>query len=79
MGFQIFHSGIRQRGAAVRQGLFIKIDLWMVLWIMVAFIRFAGCQRQHQRGNLLADIGKILGTAALTATQLCGRKDFGTT
>lgn len=53
-----------KHGRACGKNALVELYLWMVLGVRVALGRLARRQRQHQGGNLVADIGKILRTAA---------------
>ena len=55
-------------GAAAGEDAFVKLGHRMVLGIAVALFRLSGGQGQHEGGNLLADVGEILGPGGLGGT-----------
>ena len=67
MVLQPAQGHIRIYGAAAGKNAFIELRHRVVLGIAIALFRLSGGQGQHDRGDLLADIGKILGTGGLGA------------
>ena len=77
MGFQPSDGDVGKGGGAVGHGVLVQPDRGVVQRDCVALLAVSGGEGQHQRGDLLTDIGEILAAAAPAAGQVRSGEDHG--